>query len=1083
MTFSRSESALAEKRSDTRRVRIETIDRLTPIQFGILYGCLADQTKTVYLGQWRGILDGFLDPSLLQRAWQMLVARHTILRTAFDWQLKAEPLQIVLQSVSAEIDFIDLSGFAAGDSQDQRLDAFRKQDLARGFDLERPPLMRLTLLRLASERHVLVWTRHHITCDGWSLTEMFGELFLIYKDLRDGNDPTLPPALPFAHYVKWWHDADGAAAGQFWRGRLSPLGGEFPGRAIRGPNGGFHERLSIISADRLSLLRAFCRAERITLNTLVQGAWALVLARHRGSDKVLFGATETIRPEEQSEGFCLGPQINTLPVLIDTWNYDPIADWLRDVQASAIAARRYGRISLPEIAACCGAGRGQALFDSVLVFQSYPTQAAGLPPSLGLTLSGVADVSIPDLPINLIVEPADALVCRLIHDRATVSSTEARQLLAHLVIAIEALARAPSEPVVTLDVAPDVLPPPLTLGPHPADQGQTVLHRIAAAPEDELALVQGEMELSYRELKRRAIALGSALRRRVGDGQRIGLLCLNSVDSIIGLLGIQWSGCAYVPLDPTMPAARLAGMIADAELAAVLVDPKADLAPLREIANGLPILSYAAMVDVPAQDDVLALPGPDALAYIIFTSGSTGRPKGVAVSHRSLLAIVDVRPDLFPEPIGGALLTFPLIFDGSVLILFSTLARGARLVLPEPAAVMDAAALCRTIARSRVTHTVMVPSLHAALLDAAAPGELGSLIACAVAGEACDNDLVRRHYDALPHAVLVNEYGPTETTVWATAYRCRPAESGASVPLGFPIRGVRIYLLDAHRRPVMPGQPGEMFIGGRGVGLGYVGNAALTAERFLPDPWSGETGGRMYRSGDLAVMRDDGALLFLGRADQQIKLRGYRIEPGEIEAALRAESGVAEAVVLARGAGDRAERLVGYVVGRSGEPPPEPRALQAALSSKLPAYMVPVVMVLAALPRLPSGKLDRKALPDPADEPAAVEGPAPALGEEASLAAVWRAVLRRDFVSATGDFFDLGGTSLLGMRLVAQIRTTLGAPIELHDLFRCPTIRLLAPVVARARGQAPSAPAAIPRRERQRVTISPVAPNAPMFNL
>jgi amino acid adenylation domain-containing protein len=1085
MTVSPPDNDPGLERSSAGQAAIATIERLAPIQFGILYGCLKDKTKTVYLGQWRGTLDGCLDAVRLGRSWQALVKRHAILRTAFDWQLKAEPLQIVLRDVAASVDVIDISALSSSAAREERLAAFLAEDLARGFDLDRPPLMRLTLLRLGLERHVLVWTRHHLTCDGWSLAEMFGELFAIYQALGEHRAPVLPRAIAFTEYVKWWHAADRVAAETYWRGRFSGLDDEVPRRdPTIGEGDGFQHQLQVIAADRLDRLRAACRAQRITLNTLVQGAWALVLARHRGRDRVVFGATESVRPDQSDVGgLCVGPQINTLPVIVETWTETPVEAWLRDLQAAAVAGRRHGRISLPEIAACCGAGRGQVPFDSVLVFQNYPLQAAALPPALGLSLSGVEDVSIPDLPITLIVEPGEQLVCRLIHDTAAVTAAAARQLLAHLVMGLFALAEAPAAAVSTMDVAPELRPSPVALGPHPAEAGETVLHRIAAAAEDAVALVQGETEVTYGALGRRAEALAAALCRRLGPGRRIGLLCRPSIDSIIGLLAIQWAGGAYVPLDPAMPGPRLAAMVADAELAAMLVDPAADAGRLRDVVAGLPILDYAEMIAAAVPQAPLMLPAPEALAYIIFTSGSTGRPKGVAVSHRSLLAILDARTDVFPEPVGGALLTFPLIFDGSVMILFATLARGARLVLPElapqPAPSLDPAALCRTIARARVTHTVMVPSLHAALLDAAAPGELDGLVACAVAGEACDADLVRRHYAALPNTVLVNEYGPTEATVWASAYRCRPDDAGASAPIGFPIRGTAIYLLDAHQRPVLPGTPGEIVIGGRGVAVGYVGNGSLTAERFLPDPWcrdpsSGEAGGRMYRTGDLAVVRADGALLFLGRNDQQIKLRGYRIEPGEIEAALRAEPGVAEAVVLARGSAERAERLVGYVVGRAGEAAPEPRALQRAVAAKLPAYMVPIVMVLPALPRLPSGKLDRAALPGPADdvgcETGAESGSAPAPGEEAALAAVWCAVLRREVVSATADFFDLGGTSLLGMRLVAQIRAGLGAPIALYDLFCYPTIRSLAPIVAGARAPATVAPAAIPRRERQRVS-------------
>jgi amino acid adenylation domain-containing protein len=1072
MTTVASDSDHRAGESGAKRGTIEAIERLVPIQFGILYGCLADPSKTVYLGQWHGVLEGDLDVPALERAWRSVVARHSILRTAFDWQLKAEPLQIVLREVAAPVELVDLGALGAAE-QDARVAAFLAADRARGFDLARPPLMRLAVLRLAPRRHTLVWTRHHLVCDGWSLAELFGELFASYQACRAGASIDLPPAVPYARYVKWLNARDLAADKRFWADRLAVFEAEFPAsEATGGTTRDFGEQIQVIQADRLAALRAACRAQRVTLNTLVQGAWGLVLARHHGRDDVMFGATETIRPDDDDgSGRCLGPQINTLPVAVRTWSNAPVGDWLRALQASAVAGRRHGKISLPEIAAGCGARRGQALFDSVLVFQNYPLQSAALPPELGLALSAVEDVSIPDLPLNLIIEPGECLLCRLIHDRGAFGEEQARDLLRSLEGALGALADAGDAALRSIDIRPDLRPAAVASGLHPADDGETVLHRIAAAPDTAVALVQADREITYGELRRRAHNIARALLREVGSGKRIGLLCRPSLESIVALLAIQWSGGAYVPFDPTTPRGRLTSMIADAGLAAVLVDPAIDAAPLLE-GESLPILPFARLDAAPETDDPLPEPAPDTLAYVIFTSGSTGRPKGVLVPHRTLRAIIEARQAIFPEPIGGALLTFPLFFDGSVTVMFATLARGARLVLPDPSPVLDPAALCRTIARAGVTHTLMVPSLHGALLEAAAPGQLASLTTCSVAGEACEGRLVRRHLADLPAAALVNEYGPTEATVWASSHRCVAADAETGPPIGRAIDGVHIHLLDAHLRPVPTAAPGEIFIGGRGVAWGYVGNPALTAEKFLPDPWSAEPGATMYRTGDRAIRRADGNLLFLGRSDHQIKLRGYRIEPGEIEAVLCAEPGIAEAVVLVRGTSETGERLVAYVTGQPGGPVRSAIALQSAVAAKLPAYMVPTVVVLPAFPRLPSGKLDRRSLPEPAEE-LQDHGPPPEPGDEEALAALWREVLGLSRLSATSNFFDLGGTSLLGMRLVAQVRARLGGQIELYDLFRHPTVRSLAPLIAGARRGPTRSAGPIVRRARQRVAGAP----------
>ncbi len=1029
----------------------------------MLYGCLADPSKTVYCGQLQIPLRGTLDLAIMRNAWQSVVERHDILRTAFDWELKSEPLQIVLARVETDVDFLDLT-MMSDEEREIQLAAFLADDLGHGFNLHQPPLMRLAIARLGVDHHTLIWTRHHLTCDGWSLAVMFSELFTIYAALRDRRVIDLPVARPFANYVQWWQTRDQQALQRFWADRLSAF--EFAGTQAPASEVSFRETVRILDRPVMESIRAACRTHRITVNTMSQGAWALVLNRHRGIDDVVFGATEAIRPDEE-EGICLGPKINTLPVRIQIDPQARIGDWLRGIQASAAAGRQHGRAALSEIASACGLREGRALFDSVLVFQNYPLDGASAPESAGLCLGPTQDASTPDLPLTLVVEPATELTCRLIHERERFSDAAADDLLESFMGALLALANAGTVPVRLLDIRPDLLP---ALEATDAAPGGTVLHRIAAVPPEDCAIIAGSARITFGALVQRAHAIGRAIETRFGRGQHIGLACAHSSDSIAALLGIQWTGGAYVPLDPRLPPSRLAAMAADATLATIIVDPAVDAAT--EMTSVPPLIGLAELEAGSEQGNAPDLPTPDALAYIIFTSGSTGRPKGVAVTHRNLIASVAARPAIYPEQVERALLTFPLIFDGSVLGLFSTLAQGGTIVLPDPAPVPDPVALCRLIARLGVTHTVMVPSLHAALLDAAAPGQLSSLIACGVAGEVCEPRLVAQHFAMLPGTALVNEYGPTEATVWASAYRCQPKDANGPVPIGKAVPGTRLYLLDRHLRPVPIETTGEIYIGGTGVAAGYVGNASMTAERFLPDPWSGQpgarqTGARMYRTGDLAVARPDGVLTFQGRADQQIKLRGYRIEPGEIEAALLSAPCVAEAVVSLR-SDDGTDRLVAYVVPRPGDAA-ESSALRAMLAARLPNYMVPHVVVLPDLPRLPSGKLDRGSLPAVAQD-ITVTGDTPVGADEIALVELWGKVLGHTAIPVNEDFFALGGTSLLGMRLVAQIRTRLAPQMELHHLLRHPTVRELALIVRDCRTEA-AAPVAIARRARQRGSV------------
>lgn len=1021
---------------------IEDIYPLTRMQRGLLFRCVSYSNSPIFMGQWWALLEGALDCEALAQAWQAVVDRHPVLRTSFNWEIKDRPFQVVHRSAALSVQHLDWSGEA---EWRQRLEQFLAEDQKRPFSLKRPPLLRVYLIRLADDRHLLSWTRHHLVVDGWSLGVILQEVFTIYAARRTREDAQLEAALPYRRYVEWEGACRPDDVATYWRSALSGFEAETSARSlVFNPNAPAVEEVTRrLSSAEWQRLISFARQHRLTINTLVQGAWGLVLARHSGRSDVLAGSVETLRPPHllAEHGALIGMQITVLPVRFRI-DETPLQEWLLQLQAAMVAGRDAGPIGFDDLRRIINVGHDALPFESLVGFQNYPLDEKGCLHSAGLTLLESGDITLPDMPLNLMAETLDGgLILRLMADGRSYSGRELQRLLDMLAHALTLIPANPDRAVMELDPVPpgcirEVLTDCCAGPPLQAPRGtlpESILAQAASQP-GALAIRQGDQSLTYGELLNLAQAVADLLRDQgIGAGARIGVMLEPSPLAIAAILGALLRGGSYVPLDGNSPRERRDQMIAAAGISVVLTsrERQAELRPGLGVAlDGL----RAAPNTAPA---CAKLTGEEE-AYVIFTSGSTGEPKGVSVTHDNLAWHVAARAAAYPDhPIDAFLLTFPLIFDGSVTVVFNTLASGGTLVLPRQSDAMDADRLVSLIAAAGVTHTAMTPSLWRQILQAATSEQLAGLHFSLVAGESCPRSLVTLHASLLPEVPLFNEYGPTEATVWTTFDRCRPEEGESVVPIGRPIPGCTAYVVDSQGRLCLPGMRGELFVAGPMVAQGYVGQAALTDERFGQNPFSDQrNAARLYRTGDLVSFGDDGRLRFHGRADRQVKLNGYRIELGEVEAALGDHPAVSDCIVLLRNGGEGgAARLVAHVAG-SGLP--EAEALRQHLAERLPAWMVPQSLVLhEKLPRSPNGKIDTTALHDPL--PCTLAEP-PKTDCEKRVAAIWAEALAIERVGRQDNFFVLGGSSLLAMQVLSRLRREGASTLELTDLFEAPCL-------------------------------------------
>ena len=1073
---------------------IEDIYPLSPMQEGMLFHALRSPEAGLYFEQVTCTLAGDLDEEAFVGAWQQVVDRHPILRTAFVWERRKEPFQVVFRRVELPWERHDWTGRPPAE-QARSFAALVAADRQRGFQLSKPPLMRQALVRTAADRHRLLWSCHHLLLDGWSQTLVIQEVMTAYHARCQGRAeslaPSLAPSRPYSDYIAWLRRQDLGRAESFWRGRLDgfELPTPLPGGKTSGGTGTPGRRDGecelALSAELTAALQSFAQHHRLTLNTLVQGAWALLLNRHTGQDDVVFGVTVSGRPPELAGIESMkGLFVNTLPLRVALPEGSLALPWLTELRRQQAEAASFEHTPLPAIQRWSQVPPGQPLFETILAFESYPMDGALLDWGPRLRVCEVQPLGRTNYPLALMAVPGPRLALRIAWDADRCEGTTARRLAGHLASALAAFVAQPAGRLSELPLLSDAERHQLvvewrdTAAPYPSDR---CLHQLfaaqAALAPDAVAVVAEEEQLTRGELARRANRLARRLRRLgVVPEAAVGLLLDRSPQMLVAILGILEAGGAYLPLDPAFPPERLALLLEDAG-AAVLVTTAGMLSRLpprrpptlcldaggdgADGAEGWLATAEAAQAAATGggPPEPPQPPGnPEQLAYLIYTSGSTGLPKGVAVSHRAVVRLV--RGNNFASLASGEvfLQLAPLAFDASTLEIWGSLANGGRLVLMPPGQ-PELEPIGAAVARHGVTTLWLTAGLFHLMVDQRL-ADLRPLRQLLAGGDVLLPAQVERVRRELPDCRLINGYGPTEGTTFTCCCQLTDLPPGAagSVPIGWPIRNTWVTVLDAHLRPVPLGAPGELAAGGDGLARGYLGRPDLTAERFVPDPFATRPGERLYRSGDLVRHRVDGSLEFLRRIDRQVKVRGFRVEPGEIETALEAQASVRQAVVVARRDLSGDHRLVAYVVG-GGEQAPSPEELRDELRRRLPEAMVPAaIVVLAALPLTASGKVDRAALlrrelpgGGPSSAADAGAGGAPRTPLERRLAELWRQLLEVPEVGVEDSFFALGGHSLTVAKLLARVGRGLGVEVPLRTFFGRPTIAGLAMAVTQLR--------------------------------
>jgi amino acid adenylation domain-containing protein/non-ribosomal peptide synthase protein (TIGR01720 family) len=1064
-------------------MEIQDLYPLSPLQQGMLFHELYAPESGMYVERLRYTIRGDLNIEAFERAWRQVVESHPILRSAFIWEEVDEPLQAVFGGAELPLEVLDWRA-APPAEQEERLQAHLAEVLLKGFNLSRAPLMRLTLIRMSDDVSEFIWSYHHLLLDGWSVSLVLGEIITLYEAFCRGEKPQLEKSRPYRDYIAWLKRQDQAEAEAFWRktlkGFTTPISLSMNGANgdVAGRQDDYESSQIHLSKETAEKLDAFARRRRLTVNTVAQGAWALLLSRYTGQQDVVFGAVVSGRPVDLAGAESMvGMFINTAPVRAQAPPDAFVLPWLENLQAKQIEARRYEYIPLVKAQEWSEATRGTPLFESIVVFEN-PTMGVRLGHQEGspeITYS-THYATVTGYPLTVVIEPGPAGVSvGITYDRRRFEADVVRRMQALFQTLLEGILADPERRLSDLPLLAEaerrrtLVEWNETRKTYPEDKR---LHHLFEAQVERtpnaVAVVFEEEKLTYRELNARANQLARYLRARgVGPESLVGVCLDRSLEMMVAILGVLKAGGAYVPLDPAYPKERLDFMLEDSQASVLLtqrsrIEDRGSRIEDRESQSSIFDLR-SSIFDLRCQvvclDEIAGSLGresaenfdsgatADNAAYVIYTSGSTGRPKGVIVSSRAVVNHMLWLRDHFALNAGDSFLQkTPLSFDAAGTEFFAPLIVGAHLIIAQPGGHRDGAYLARMITGHGVTILQLVPSLLRALLDEPEFANCHSLRRVICAGEALPAELQER-FRACLDAELHNFYGPTEAAIDVTYWPHQHAVGRAVVPIGRPIANTRIYLLSGDLRPVPEGAPGELYIGGENLARGYLNRPELTAASFIPDPFGSEPGARLYKTGDLARYMPDGNIEFLGRVDHQVKVRGFRIELGEIEAALNQHPAVRESMVVVQDDKLGNKRLGAFVVsdpatGLSSE------ELREFIKAKLPEYMTPAAFaLLEALPLTPNGKVDRRALPalngsgpNPHDLPDLSNGfAAPRNKVEEVLAGIWAQVLGVKRVGIHDNFFEMGGDSILSIQVVGKANQQ-GLRVTPRQIFQHPTI-------------------------------------------
>lgn len=1037
----------------------EDVWPLSPLQEGLLFHVMYDRNAPdVYAVQQVVNLAGNLNARALRAALESLLARHANLRAGFPQLASGRVVQVVAPEVSLPWQEVDLSERAAADAQAALL---AEEQWALGFDLARPPLFRAVLIRLGALRHQLVLTGHHILIDGWSMPLLARELLAIYA--AGTESAGLPPVRPYKDYLAWLARQDRATAVKAWKDELAGLNGPTliaPGSAEMEPV--IPQQVEVELSERLSGALGDCaRVRGLTLNTIFQGAWGLILGRLTGRSDVVFGTTVAGRPAElPGIESMLGLFINTVPVRVQLNSKMGMVEVFSRTQDRQSALIPYRYLGLSDVQREAGVG---TLFDTLVVYENYPIDLAESLTVGGMEVSVASARDAAHYPLTLTVFPGRKVRARLSYRADVFEKSSAEQFLARLVRVLEEVAEDPERSVASIDIlgrrerdmilrdwnAAELEVPKETF----AEGFESQVLRIP----DAIAVSGDGESLTFAALNSAANQLANYLiGRGVGPEQLVALALPRSASMVTAVLAVLKAGAAYLPVDPEYPSARIGFMIADAAPACIITTSQiAAKVPHDESVGRVLVDDQEVRADLSAasaanpRDSERVIPlRPGNSAYVIYTSGSTGRPKAVVTPHGNLVGFAAwAARDLGRRRLSKVLASSSLSFDPSVLEILAPLYSGGHVDLAE-----------NLLSLADNAHAGWAGSLISGV-----PSVLATVVAdqdldadvefVLVAGEVLTGSLIERIRAAFPRCEIANLYGPTEATVYSAAWYAATGGTPEVVPIGKPLANAAVYVLDDYLQPVPPGVTGELYISGPGLARGYLGQPTMTAERYVACPF--RPGDRMYRTGDLVRWTANGDLAFVGRADDQVKVRGFRVELGEVEAVLARHEAVGQVAMAVREGHQGEQRLVAYIVPNlrktpvTQEGPEKPdlaSSVRAFAATQLPAYMVPgAVIVLDELPLTVTGKLDRSALPMP-DFASLVSASAAETSVEEELCGLFAATLGLERVGVEDSFFEIGGDSILSLKLIG-LAGNAGMEFTPRDLFQRKTPRGIARLV------------------------------------